>query len=188
MTMTQILAGQLLLAMPGIDDTRFDHTLIYLHEHSSEGAMGFVINQRAEEITLADIVESMSLPDLERSPTDPVYIGGPVDTGRGFVLHDNSYKSNNTVFNKTGEIGVTTTQDILEVICSRNPLENAMTILGYSGWVSGQLERELQENVWLVCPFNLELVFTITAEKKYQAAMALMGIDPGQLSSYQGSA
>ena len=188
MTQTKNLAGQLLLAMPSIDDRRFENAIIYLHEHSAEGAMGFVINQQAEDITLADILESLNLPDATDNRLDPVYIGGPVDTGRGFVLHDCSYKSDMTVFSPHGEIGVTATLDVLEVISSRHPLENAITLLGYSGWGAGQLEQELQENVWLVCPFNFDLIFTITAEKKYQAAMALMGIDPGMLSCDQGSA
>ncbi|MGC6512767.1 MAG: YqgE/AlgH family protein [Parvibaculales bacterium] len=188
MTQTQYFAGQVLLAMPGISDRRFETAIIYLHEHNAEGAMGFVLNQPAEDITLADILESLDMPDASENSAAPVFIGGPVDTGRGFVLHDSSYKSDTTIFSPNGEIGVTATLDVLEVISSRHPLENAITLLGYSGWGPGQLENELQENVWLVCPFNLDLIFTITAEKKYQAAMTLMGIDPGLLSSDQGSA
>ena len=188
MKRTQHLAGQLLLAMPSIGDKRFESAIIYLHEHNDEGAMGFVLNQQAEDITLADILESLDLPDASENGQAPVFIGGPVDTGRGFVLHDNSYKSDTTVFCPNGEIGVTATLDVLEVISSHHPLDNAITLLGYSGWGAGQLESELQENVWLVCPFNLDLIFTITAEKKYHAAMAMMGIDPGMLSSDQGSA
>lgn len=185
---TPSLAGKLLLATPTIGDTRFNQTLIYLHEHNAEGAMGFVINQQAEDIVLTDIIESLELPDAERPTNDPVFIGGPVDTGRGFVLHDSTYKSSSTVFNANGQIGVTATLDVLEVLCSRHPIENAIILLGYSGWGAGQLEQELIENAWLICDFNLDLIFAIAPEKKYQAGMRLMGIDPGMLSSDQGSA
>ena len=134
---TQHLAGQFAFAMPSIGDRRFESAIIYLHEHNDDGAMGFVLNQQAEDISLADILESLNLPDTSDSSNTPVFIGGPVDTGRGFVLHDSTYKSDSTVFSPNGEVGVTATLDVLEVISSRHPLENAMTLLGVFGWGPG---------------------------------------------------
>lgn len=185
---TKTLAGLLLLAMPSIDDPRFDHTVLYLHEHNEQGAMGFVINQQADDIVLNDIVDSLDMPPPELNPNKPVYIGGPVETGRGFILHDPSYKSPSTVTSVNGEVGITATLDVLEMLCSATPIDNALIILGYSGWGAGQLEEELQDNAWLICPFNSDLIFSIASEKKYKAAMAFMGIDPAKLSSDSGSA
>ncbi len=182
------LAGSLLLAMPGMGGPHFDHTVLYLHEHNEQGAMGFVINQPAEDITLSDIVESLKLPQAEMAPNAPVFIGGPVDTGRGFVLHDGAYQGQSTATSANEQIGVTATLDVLEMLCSPSRIANALTILGYSGWSANQLEQELQENAWLVCPFNADLIFSITPERKYEAGMALMGIDLAKLSSDSGSA
>lgn len=182
------LAGEFLLAMPNIGDARFDHTVIYLHEHTAQGAMGFVINQVSDDIVLSDIVASLDISIAEIRVDMPVFIGGPVETGRGFVLHDSGYKSPSTVTSADGEIGVTATLDVLEMLSSAHPLDNALTLLGYASWEPGQLEKELQENVWLICQFNRDLIFSIAPEHKYKAAMALMGINPAKLSSYSGSA
>lgn len=184
---TGSLANQLLLAMPSIGDPRLGRSVIYMQEHNEEGAMGFIVNRPAEDIVLQDILESLDMPTNKKHDM-PVFIGGPVDTGRGFVLHDNSYHSPSSIFSADGLIGMTATLDVLEAICNSNKLDNALVILGYAGWDAGQLEDEIQDNAWIACESDMDLIFNLDPSKKYAAAMMRLGIDLGKLSAGSGQA
>lgn len=182
------LSGQLLLAMPGIGDPRFDRSVIYVFEHGPEGAMGFVVNQPAEDVTLNDILESLNLPLSDHGNRIRAYLGGPVDTGRGFVLHTSDYTASTTNLGNNHGVALTATLEIMEVLGKEGAPDRSLLFLGYAGWDAGQLDAEMQENAWLACEADLDLIFSIDPERKYQAAMARMGIDLGKLSSDQGHA
>jgi putative transcriptional regulator len=182
------LSGQLLLAMPGIGDPRFERSVIYIFEHSPLGAMGFVVNQPAEDVCLNDILKSLNLPLSTQSGQTPAYVGGPVETGRGFVLHSKDYHTPNTTFSPDARIGMTATLDIMEVIGQPAAPDRSLLLLGYAGWDAGQLDDEMQDNAWLSCDADLNLIFSLDPARKYQAGMARMGIDLSKLSSDQGQA
>ena len=186
--MNENLSGQMLLAMPGIGDSRFDRSVVYIFEHGPEGAMGFVVNQPAEDVTLNDILESLDLPISDNGDRMKAYLGGPVETGRGFVLHTSDYTASTTSLGNNHRIALTATLEIMEVLGKHGAPDRSLLFLGYSGWDAGQLDAELHENAWLACEADLDLIFSIDPEKKYPAAMARMGIDLGKLSSDQGQA
>lgn len=189
------LSGRMLIAMPGIGDPRFEKTLIYMCAHSSEGAMGIVVNKEAENITVPDLLERLGIiqeSEEIRLPTSlrqmPVQIGGPVETGRGFVLHTSDYHVSDSTLSVDGTMGLTATLDVLKALADGSGPKKALLALGYSGWGPGQLEGEIQNNGWLHCDADDLLVFDSTLDDRYANALAKIGVDPGLLSSDAGHA
>jgi putative transcriptional regulator len=189
------LDGQMLIAMPAMNDERFARTLIYVCAHSSEGAMGIVVNQPAANIKFPDLLVQLEvIPASERIqlPTRAedvkVLKGGPVETGRGFVLHSADYFIENSTLPIDEGICLTATLDILKAIARGNGPASAILALGYAGWAPGQLEHEIQENGWLHCSADPELIFGNDIGGKYEKALRKLGIDLGMLSSEAGHA
>ncbi len=189
------LDGQLLVAMPTMQDERFARAVIYVCAHSSEGAMGIVINQPAQNIRFPDLLvqldvipssELIQLP--EQADAVRVLKGGPVETGRGFVLHSADFFIENSTLPIEEGICLTATLDILKAIARGKGPASAVLALGYAGWAPGQLENEIQANGWLNCDADSELLFGPNTEDKYNQAMRKIGIDPGKLASEAGHA
>jgi putative transcriptional regulator len=189
------LDGQFLLAMPGMADQRFARSVVYICAHSSEGAMGLIINQPARKITFPDLLEQLELfkPDeLIRLP-DPaenmqVLKGGPVETGRGFVLHSSDFFIDNSTLTIDDAVSLTATVDILRAIARGEGPQQAVLALGYAGWSPGQLESEIQQNGWLNVPADPSLLFDRDVESKWGRAIRMLGIDPAMLSGQAGHA
>jgi len=187
------LDGQLLVAMPIMTDKRFARSVIYMCAHSAEGAMGLIINQRAPHISFGELLEQLSIeggngedrPDL--ADID-VHVGGPVETGRGFVLHSSDYYVAESTLPIDEGVSLTATIDILKAIAGGKGPGKAILALGYAGWRPGQLEHEIQANGWLHCPADLDLLFDRDLDQKYERAMSKIGIDPSHLVSEAGHA
>jgi putative transcriptional regulator len=187
------LANQLLIAMPGMLDDQFAGTVVYVCEHNSQGAMGLVVN-RPTNIELKDLFDRIEL-KLEIAPLEkqPVYLGGPVQTERGFVLHpqadDIRYSSSLTV---PGGLAMTTSKDVLEAVSTGQGPEQFLMTLGYAGWSAGQLEDEISRNGWLNVSTNIDdiktIIFDTPYDQRYQKVMNMIGIDPSHLSGDVGHA
>jgi putative transcriptional regulator len=189
------LDGQMLIAMPTMRDERFTRSLIYVCAHSSEGAMGIVVNQPAANINFPDLLvqlEVIPAADLIQLPPRAgevkVLKGGPVETGRGFVLHSADFFIENSTLPIDEGICLTATLDILKAIARGGGPVSALLALGYAGWAPGQLESEIQENGWLHCTADPELIFGTDTDGKYSKALKKLGIDLGMLSSQAGHA
>jgi len=189
------LDGQLLLAMPSMTDPRFTRAVIYLCAHSSEGAMGIVVNQRAPHISFSKLLEQLDIVasqsrDSIRAPieTMAIHLGGPVETGRGFVLHTTDYFAADSTLSIDASVSLTATIDILRAIATGNGPARALLALGYAGWAPGQLENEIHANGWLTCPADAGLIFDAEIESKYDRAMAKLGVHPSFLVAEAGHA
>lgn len=192
-TARSYLDGQMLIAMPAMSDERFMRSLIYVCAHSSEGAMGIVVNQAAQNIKFPDLLVQLEvIPAKERielpeSLDVRVLKGGPVETGRGFVLHSADFFIENSTLPIDEGVCLTATLDILKAIAHGSGPASAVLALGYAGWAPGQLEQEIQENGWLHCAADSDLIFG-DIEGKYERALRKLGVDPGMLSSDAGHA
>ena len=189
------LDGQMLIAMPAMNDERFARTVIYVCAHSTEGAMGIVVNQAAQNIKFPDLLVQLEvIPEGERIqlPTQAedvqVLKGGPVETGRGFVLHSADFFIENSTLPIDDGVCLTATLDILKAIARGDGPSSAVLALGYAGWAPGQLEQEIQQNGWLHCAADPELIFGSDIEHKYERALRKIGIDLSHLSSEAGHA
>jgi putative transcriptional regulator len=188
------LDGQMLIAMPSMGDERFSRSVIYVCAHSTEGAMGIVVNQPAANISFPDLLVQLDVipaADVIQLPTGAgvaVLKGGPVDTQRGFVLHSSDFFIENSTLPIDEGICLTATLDILKAIARGTGPRNAILALGYAGWAPGQLENEIQHNGWLHCSADPELIFGKDVGGKYTLALKKIGIDLGMLSSEAGHA
>lgn len=189
------LDGQLLVAMPGMSDSRFARSVVYVCAHSPDGAMGIVVNQRARKVSFSDLLvqldvigpeEAIRLPS--RTGAIQVLKGGPVETGRGFVLHSADFFIDNSTLPINEGISLTATVDILRAIARGDGPDQAMLALGYAGWSPGQLEEEIQQNGWLTVPAEPSLLFDNDLEGKYSRALRTLGVDPAMLSGEAGHA
>jgi putative transcriptional regulator len=181
------LTGQLLIAMPNMQDSRFARTVIYVCAHTAEGAMGLVLNKLMDNVNFPDLLEQLNIKSDAPGRDTQVHFGGPVETGRGFVLHSADYVQDATlVIDK--EIALTATVDVLKAIAEGSGPRHSLLALGYAGWGPGQLDQEIQQNGWLNAPPDTELVFGNSIEHKWQAAMAKLGISAGKLSGQAGHA
>jgi putative transcriptional regulator len=187
------LEGQLLVAMPIMTDKRFARSVIYMCAHSKEGAMGLIINQTADHITFPDLLERLGI--TLRGAEDgisadildrDVHIGGPVETGRGFVLHTADYHATDSTLEIAGGISLTATIDILKAIASGRGPQRSILALGYAGWSPGQLENEIQANGWLNCPADADIIFETDLDTKYERALAKIGVNPSFLVGEAG--
>ena len=195
MTKGPYLDGQLLIAMPGMSDPRFERSVIYLCVHSEQGAMGIIINKAAPIMSFGELFAQLDIKG-ENGPVTPpqelmdmpVLFGGPVEQGRGFVLHTRDYFTADSSLPVAGNIALTATVDILHAMASGEGPERAVLALGYAGWAPGQLENEIQHNGWLTCQADDDLVFVLDFDARYAAALKKLGIDPAMLSSDSGHA
>jgi len=170
------LANHFLIAMPGLQDPNFARTVTYLCEHNEQGAMGIVIN-RPMEIRLGEVLEQLDITAEDPHANEMiVYLGGPVQTDRGFVIHSGPETFDSTL-RVTPDIHVTTSRDILEAIATGRGPERCLIALGYAGWGSGQLEQELGANAWLSGPADDATLFRLPAARRWQAAAQLLGVD-----------
>lgn len=183
----RFLTGKLIISMPFMPDPRFTQAVIYVCGHDSTGAMGLIINKPLITVTFRDLLEQMSIPHSNGVSSVPVHYGGPVEVGRGFVLHTTDYLTESTVF-ISGNFALTATLDILRSISTDQGPEQAMLALGYVGWSTNQLEQEIQENYWLIIDATPDLVFHENMDNVWRAAMASIGVDPETLSLDSGHA
>lgn len=182
------LAGQLLVAMPGMGDPRFDRAVIFLCAHSEDGAMGLIVNKPAEDVRFSDLLDQLSISPAPDTRDVRVYSGGPVEHGRGFVLHSADYTSNRSTLRVNDRFGMTATLDILEDIARGFGPAQSLLALGYAGWAPGQLEDELGRNGWLTCAAAPEIVFSRNDGGKWGAALRSLGVDALMLSADAGRA
>lgn len=187
MSEPRYLVGQLLLAMPGMGDPRFDHAAIAICAHDENGALGLVVNHVYDGLTVRKVMEQLDI-DPEATPDDvPVYAGGPVEPGRGFVLHSLDYNGSATL-QVVNSWGLTATTDILKDIAEGRGPARWLLALGYAGWGEGQLDVELTQHGWLNAPATPELIFDVPVDDRWPRAFANLGVDVGQLSSTAGRA
>ena len=181
------LEGQMLIAMPGMDDARFQRTLIYMCAHSDQGAMGLVVNKAMNNISFPDLMEQLGIQGKGIERDIQVFFGGPVEQSRGFVLHSSDYAQDaSLVVNE--EYSLTASVDVLQAIADGKGPSKCLMALGYAGWAPGQLESELRSNGWLHVPADNELVFGSDYQGKWPAAVAKLGIDLTLLSGEAGHA
>jgi putative transcriptional regulator len=181
------LTHHFLIAMPSMVDPNFAGSLTYICEHNEQGALGVVVN-RPIEMTLKALFEQIEIPLTDQRRGDmPVYFGGPVQVDRGFVLHrpPGTWQSTLSV---NGEVGLTTSRDVLQAVGEGRGPEQILVSLGYAGWAPGQLEHELGQNAWLTVAANADLIFDLPPEERFVAAMDLLGVDPMRLSDEIGHA
>jgi putative transcriptional regulator len=190
------LDGQFLIAMPCMSDRRFARAVIYMCAHSTQGAMGLIVNQRAPHISFPELLEKLSIGTepkaaefVRRSLMDmDVQVGGPVDTELGFVLHSSDYFAADSTLPINEDVSLTATVEILRAIAGGTGPNRAILALGYAGWRPGQLEDEIQANGWLHCPADLDLLFDRNLDQKYERALSKIGINPSHLVNEAGHA
>ena len=181
-------SGQLLIAMPGISDPRFERALILICAHDPEHAMGLALNSPVEGLTVPDLLEKLGVTSTIKLEPDLVRMGGPVELDRGFVLHSNDYQGEHSL-DVGGGVALTATREVLEAMASHNAAPaKSLLALGYAGWGAGQLEEEIKQNVWLTCEPDEALIFDHDYEMKWTRALAKLGVDPQRLSSVAGRA
>ncbi len=179
--------GQMLIAMPQMSDSRFSRTVIYLCAHSAEGAMGLVVNKLIDSITFPDLLEQLNVDTVPEVDQIRVHFGGPVESGRGFVLHSDDYVQDTTLMIQKG-VALTATLDVLRDMADGTGPRRSMLALGYAGWAPGQLDAEIQANGWLNVSSDPELIFGGNIDGKWTLALDKLGIDLGALSGVSGRA
>jgi putative transcriptional regulator len=182
------LAGKCLVAMPSMGDPRFARSVIYLCSHSPQGAMGLIVNKPAPEIRVGDLLDQMGIGRSGQIPDIRVHFGGPVENGRGFVLHTSDYESSEGTLKVDDGISMSATIDVLRQIAGGNGPQASILALGYSGWGPGQLENEIAGNGWLIAPSRKDLIFGRANEYKWASALKSIGVDPVSLSPISGRA
>ena len=192
---SRFLTGMFLVAMPGMMDQRFDRAVIYLCAHSDDGAMGIIVNKPAEDIVFPELLQQLEIIPEKPSISLPsqagnmkVLRGGPVETSRGFVLHSVPVEPIEGSVTAGDEIRLSATIDILKAIARGQGPDEAIFALGYAGWASGQLESEIQDNGWMICPLDRKILFDQEFDSKYVRALGSLGIDPAMLSPLAGHA
>lgn len=181
------LKGQLLVAMPAMQDPRFERTVIFMCAHNEDGAMGLIVNKPLEELKFRELLEQLGIEGNDPAIDIGVQYGGPVETGRGFVLHTPEYEQNGTI-TVDEKVGLTATVEILRDIAGNRGPRHSLLALGYAGWGPGQLESEIQQNAWLNVPADDSLLFDGDIKTRWERAIAKLGIDPTLLSGQHGHA
>ncbi len=193
---TTTLEGHFLISMPGLDEGIFSRSVVYICAHSRDGAMGLVINKPADRIRFTDVLEQLNvLPsaaqgdDLSPQAESMVVLaGGPVEAGRGFVLHSADFVNSSSTIMMEDHLALTATLDILKAVAQGQGPADALFLLGYAGWAPGQLEQELQANSWLSVRASLDILFRTDYAQRYEAALRTLGIHPALLSAQVGHA
>ncbi|WP_323006740.1 YqgE/AlgH family protein [Pseudorhodobacter sp.] len=182
------LTGKLLISMPGMEDPRFDASVILICTHTGDGAMGLIVNKPVTDLSFKTLLEQLGIPHLPAGRGISVHFGGPVERGRGFVLHSPDYYAKDGTMSITGSYGMTATQDVLRALGRGEGPTQALLALGYAGWGPGQLEAEILRNDWLTTDAPADLVFASDAGAKWGAALRHLGVEPMALSSTAGRA
>jgi putative transcriptional regulator len=185
-------SGQLLIAMPGIGDPRFERAVILVCAHDHEHAMGVAVNRPVEGLTVPDILQKLNIEPSITVPPDQVLMGGPVERERGFVVHTDDFHSEHSLEVGAG-VALSATREVLEAMAglgagAAEQPRRSLLALGYAGWGAGQLENEIKQNVWLTCDADEALIFGGDYERKWSRALAKLGVDPERLSSVAGRA
>jgi putative transcriptional regulator len=188
MNKTSDMSGQLLIAMPGIGDQRFDRSVILICQHSPEGAMGLVINRTMPNLTYLELLDQLTLAVTESVVDRPVYAGGPMESGRGFVIHSEDFTLADSSRRVSEGLALTANIDILQEMAQGGGPKRSLVCLGYAGWSPGQLDQEMVGNIWLQVPATPALVFTTPNDQKWPQALAALGIDVAMLSQQAGHA
>jgi putative transcriptional regulator len=182
------LTGKLLAAMPSMEDARFDHAVILICSHSDEGAMGLIVNHPISDLSFATVLERVGITAAQALPKR-VYYGGPVEKGRGFILHQGDYQGDSAVMHIEGGYCLSATLDVLESLAQGTGPEPSLLTLGYSGWGPGQLESEIAANAWLtIHASSADIVFSPDPATKWAMALRLAGVNPSMLSGAAGRA
>lgn len=191
----EFLDGRFLVAMPMMGDSRFARSVVYLCAHSAEGAMGIIVNKLVPDIDFRDLLVQLNIIDSSDGANQinitsefQVRQGGPVETGRGFVLHSADYHIESATLQIRDGISLTATLDILRAIIDGRGPDRSIFALGYAGWQPGQLESEIQSNGWLISDTDVDILFDDALDTKYDRALANIGVDPGMLSVEGGTA
>jgi len=182
------LSGKLLIATPSIGDPRFDHSVILMCDHSSEHAMGIILNKPVEGLRMPDLFEQLGVESDLVAPDRPVMLGGPVDSDRGFVLHSTDFSKEGSTLPVGTTLGLTATKDALEAIASASPPRHSLLALGYAGWGPGQIEDELASNAWLIVDADEAIIFCEDGVDQWEKALGKIGVSPEHLSSSTGHA
>lgn len=183
------LAGGLLIAMPGMADPRFDHSVVLICAHSAEGSMGLIINKPAQDLSFVGLLDQLKIPRAETGRDIRVHVGGPVERGRGFVLHTPDYSAGRATMAVPGGYGMTATLDVLQALARGDGPTKALLALGYAGWGPGQIEAEIARNDWLTNDAAApDLIFSADDPGKWRSALRGLGIDPLSLSGTAGRA
>ncbi|WP_309605710.1 YqgE/AlgH family protein [Phenylobacterium sp.] len=181
-------SGQLLIAMPGIGDPRFERALILICAHDQDHAMGVALNRPLADLTVPDLLSRLGIPSSLAIAPDLVLIGGPVERERGFVLHTDDYRGAHSLAVGCG-VALTATREVLEAMAAgTGQPSRARLALGYAGWGAGQLENEIKQNVWLTCEADPELIFGHDHGRKWRRALGKLGVDPERLGPVAGRA
>ena len=187
MSASSSLRNRFLIALPGLQDPNFSRTVTYICEHTEHGAMGIVLNHPSD-LMLADVLQHMDIDPAAAPPVDqPVFLGGPVETERGFILHTPTPDWDSTM-HISDQIYVTTSRDILQAMARNQGPDKTLVALGYAGWAAGQLEAELQSDTWLSGPADPGVIFDVPAELRLESAAALLGVDLNLITSTAGHA
>lgn len=182
------LSGKVLIAMPGMGDPRFEKTVIFLCAHSDEGAMGLIVNKPAQDVNFTELLDRLDIAPVMGASAPPIYLGGPVEHARGFVLHSSDYSTEAATLRVDDDYGMTATVEVLEDIAHGSGPHAALLALGYSGWGPGQLETEIAQNGWLIADAESTIIFGVDDDAKWAAALAALGVDPLTLSAEAGRA
>jgi putative transcriptional regulator len=185
---TNFLEGKLLIALPGMGDPRFEKTVIFMCAHSQTGAMGLIINKPVTGLGFHELMGKLGLRVTANTPDFPVLYGGPVETGRGFVLHSADFESNESTLPVSEDISLTATLDILRAMAEGRGPQKAIFALGYAGWGAGQIENEIRLNGWVHCDADNAILFDAEVDAKWSAALRKLGIDMSGLSIHAGRA
>ena len=181
------LAGQMLIAMPQMRDARFSRAVVYLCAHTKEGAMGLVINRMFDGLSFPDLLEQLSIEPTPLCDPIKIHFGGPVEAGRGFVLHSTDYVQETTLV-VNDDVGLTATIDVLKAIANGAGPNRSLLALGYAGWAAGQLDNEIRDNAWLSVEPDEDLLFGTDLDHKWERAIAKIGVDFSMLSGEAGHA
>jgi len=181
------LTGQFLIAMPQMPDPRFEKSVIYICVHNAEGAMGLVVNKLFDGISFTHLLHQLDIEVTQPARELTVHFGGPVESGRGFVLHSADYNREGSM-QVSDEVVLTATIDILRAVSEGRGPQNAILALGYAGWGPGQLDQEMQQNGWLHAPADNRILFDTDQDRKWERALASLGINLSMLSADIGHA
>lgn len=187
-TITDTIAGKLLVAMPGIGDPRFDRSVIMMCQHDARHAMGLIVNKPKDELTLSDVLDHLGISARAEVAGRIVLDGGPVQRERGYVLHSEDFAAGDATQKIASGVRLTSTRDVLEAVAGDKAPQRFMLALGYAGWGAGQLENELKNNAWLVVDADDAIIFDDRHERKWTRAIQTLGIDPSQLLGDMGRA
>ena len=182
------LNGKFLIAMPGMGDPRFKNAVIYLCSHNAEGTMGLIINKLATNFNISDLLKQLNIETSNILEPFPIYLGGPVEPYRGFILHSLDYFNKEKTIKIDNVLGMTSTLDIVEDIVTNKGPKTFFVALGYSGWDAGQIEMEIKNNGWLVSDAKTDIIFQHNNKNKWEDSLKILNVDPKFLSADGGTA